>query len=193
MSRPPASERRTTSRIEDAQQALEVARARGREEGVDDLPLAHRIGVRGIDAGGAAHPSAGPTRELPSGRGRAADDRGDLVERDAERVMQDERQPFRRRQRLEDDEEREAHRIGQEQFLLGIGGVGAGHDRFGHVDPDRILAPGLARSKRVKAQARDDRRQPAAEIVDLGRVARLMRNQASCTTSSASVRDPSIR
>ena len=39
-------------------------------------------------------------------------------------------------------------------------------DRLGHVRAQRLLAPRLARAQHVEADARDDRRQPAAEVLD---------------------------
>ena len=52
--------------------------------------------------------------------GRAVDDRCDLVERQPEQVVQHEGQPLGRRERLEHDEQREADRVGEQRFVLGV-------------------------------------------------------------------------
>jgi hypothetical protein len=49
--------------------------------------------------------------ELANRRGGPADHAGDLVERQAEHVVQHERGPLRRRQRFQDDEQGHAHRF----------------------------------------------------------------------------------
>ena len=55
-------------------------------------------------------------------------------------------------------------------LVLGIDGVVAEHDRVGHVRAERVLAPRLARAQHVEAHPRDDRRQPAAEVLDVAGV-----------------------
>ena len=103
--------------VEDGQESFEIAGARRRKEGVDDDPLAVEVDVgygRTLDA------APGPARELPRRRRRPADDRGDLVERHGEHVVQHEGDPFGGRQRVEDDEHREPDRVAQQGFLLGI-------------------------------------------------------------------------
>ena len=50
-----------------------------------------------------------------------------------------------------------------------------------------------ARAQHVEADAGDDGGQPAAEVLDSSVSARLRRSQASCTASSASLSEPSIR
>ena len=77
-------------RVEDADERLEVAGARRREEGVDDATLDRQVGVRVRRA--LADPAARPARQL-AGRGRRLpDDLGDLVERHREDVVEHERQ-----------------------------------------------------------------------------------------------------
>ncbi len=69
--------------------------------------------------------------------------------------------------RVEHDEQREPDRVREERFLLGAASARARRDRLGRVRGQRLLAPRLARPQHVEAHARDDRRQPAAEVVDL--------------------------
>ncbi len=59
--------------------------------------------------------------------------------------MQDEREPFGRRQRVEHDEESEAHRVGEHGAVLGtvrgfdaVAGQGP-HDGIGHVHVEGVL------------------------------------------------------
>src|SRR6266545_3825113 len=83
-------------RVEHRDQRVEVAVARGGEEGVDDRPLAGGVGVG--NRGSALHPPAGPAGELARrGRGAPYDGR-DLVEGHGEHVVQHERQPLGRSQ-----------------------------------------------------------------------------------------------
>ena len=84
--------------------------------------------------------------------------------------MQDERQPFGRRQRLENDEHGQPDRIGKQRLLLGIGTIRGADDRIRDVNSGEILAPRLAGPELIEAQASDDRRQPGAEVVDAARV-----------------------
>ena len=43
-------------------------------------------------------------------------------------------------ERLEDDEQRQPDRVGQQRLVLGLGCVVAAHDRVGHADVERLLA-----------------------------------------------------
>jgi hypothetical protein len=54
--------------------------------------------------------------------------------------------------------------------VFGIGAVGGVEDRVGQVHVERLLAPGSARAEHVQRDARDDRRQPSAHVLDLARV-----------------------
>ena len=97
--------------VEHLQERLEVACAGGRQEGVDDLALTAEVGVGPRRR--AAHAPPGAARQLPRGLGCAVDDRRDLVEGNGEHVVQHEGEPLGRRQRLEDDQEREADGVGE--------------------------------------------------------------------------------
>ena len=102
--------------VEDGDQPLEVAVARRREEGVDQLTLLveARLGVQRR----ALHTAASSARELTRGVGRAVEDGGDLVEWDAEHVVEHEGEPLARRQRLEHDEQRQADRVCDQHLVL---------------------------------------------------------------------------
>ena len=54
--------------------------------------------------------------------------------------------------------------------MLGLGAVGGVDDRVGNVHIERLLAARSARAEHVQRHAGDDRRQPAAEVLDLARV-----------------------
>jgi hypothetical protein len=103
--------------VEHRDQRVEGSVARSGEEGVDQLSLAGKIDVRHR---GALHPASCAARELPCRGGCAPDQRSDLVERDGEHVVQHEREPLGRRQRLEHDEQREPDRVGEQRFVLGV-------------------------------------------------------------------------
>ena len=161
--------------IEDAQERLEVAGLGRGDEGIDDLPLAGERHVRGRRAG-APDATSCTTREL-AGRGRRPiDDRRDLIERQAERVVEDERQPLGGREPVEDDEHRKTDRIREQRQVLGVAHGGrraaldARDDRVRDLDTDEVLSAGGACPQPVEAQTRDDRRQPAAEVLDRGTV-----------------------
>ena len=114
-------------RVEDRKEAFEIAVTRRSKERVDDGPLTLEIDVgdrRTLDA------AAGPTCELSCRRRSSADDRCDLVERDGENIVEHERDPFCGCQRVEDDEERQADRVSQQDLLLGIETFARTHDRI---------------------------------------------------------------
>ncbi len=112
-------------------------------------------------------------RRAPAGklsrRGRRAiDHRGDLLERDGEDVMENEGESLRRRELLQDHQQRESDRVGDESGVFGIALVGGSDDRVGHVDGvEVLLATGLSRAEHVEADPGDDGRQPAAEVLDV--------------------------
>ena len=80
--------------------------------------------------------------------------------------MQHEREPLRRRQRLEHDEQRQADGIGQQRLVLGIDPVHPVDKRIGEPSGERLLPPGLARAQHVQAHPTDNGRQPGAEVLD---------------------------
>ncbi|EPH39369.1 hypothetical protein STRAU_7570 [Streptomyces aurantiacus JA 4570] len=163
--------------VEQFEQRVEVAAAGRREERLDDLAVAPAVRLR--LGGRVAHPAAGAAGELP-GRGRGPLDNGrDVLERHGEHVVQHEREAFGGAQGVEDDEEREAHRVREQGFLFGVGGfpaarqradlrvghVGSGHVRVGALDVQGLLAALLARPQQVEADAAHDGREPAAQVL----------------------------
>jgi len=129
-------------------------------KGLYKKALAGEIGVG--SGGRALHPATCAARELPCrGRG-AAHDGGDLVERQAEHVVQHERDALGGGQRSQHHEQRESDRVGQQHLLLGV-------ERVRQVDAQRLLAPRLSRPQHVEAHPRDDRRHPPTQVFDSGR------------------------
>ena len=93
--------------------------ARGREECADHLALP---GQAGGGAGAAAlDPAAGPAGQLLGGVRGPAQDGPDLVEGHREHVVQHERHPLGRGQRVQHHEHGQAHRVGQDGLMLGVG------------------------------------------------------------------------
>ena len=70
-----------------------------------------------------ADAAAGRGRQLAAGRRRTADDLGDLGERVAEDVVQDERDPLGRRHRVEHDQERHVDRLVEGDPVGRVGGA----------------------------------------------------------------------
>ena len=104
--------------VQNGDQPIQVAGTSGGEESVDDGVLGHQVGVR---AGrGLLNALPCPAGQFAGGLRRPLDDRRDLVERDREHVVQDERQSFGRCQGVQNHEQRQSHRIGQHRLMLGI-------------------------------------------------------------------------
>jgi hypothetical protein len=110
------------------------------------------------------HPPPRPARQLPRSRRRLPDDRRDVLERYGEHVVQHERQPLGRRQRLQYDEQRKADRIRLHRFELRIGYVDIGER--GGVVADGLLGMATPQPQHVQADPPDHGRQPAAEVLD---------------------------
>ena len=118
------SSRSSTSGSSTASSAVEVAVARRAARKASTTcrwrPGRRRARRRALD------PAAGPAGQLP-GRGRGAvQDRGDLLERHGEHVVQHERQPLGRGQRVQHHQQRQPDRVGQQRLVLGVAAVGAG-------------------------------------------------------------------
>jgi hypothetical protein len=111
-------------RVQAREQRVKVPATGGGKEGVDDFSLAGEIGVG--NGGRILHPAAGSARELPCRRRRASNEGRELVEWHGEHVVQDEREPLGGSQRIEDHEQRQTDRVGQQRFVLGIGPVSGG-------------------------------------------------------------------
>ena len=110
-----------------------------------------------------------------------------------EDVVEDEGEPFRRRERLEHDEQREADRVREQRLLLGVDLSSVLDDRVGQ--PASVDSSGRARrDRRMSRQTRPTTvvSQPPRFSIELSSV-RASRSQASCTASSLSSILPSIR
>src|SRR5712692_5960793 len=102
--------------IEQSYEGVEVAGARCFEEGVDHLSLASEISVRSrylrtLDT------SSRPAGELSCCCGRSSDHGGDLIEGQLEHVVEHEGQPLVGGEGIEDNEQGETDRIGQQRLL----------------------------------------------------------------------------
>lgn len=117
--------------VEHRDEPVEVPRAAGGEERVDDLALCGEARIR--HRGGSAHTAPRAAGELPRGLGRAVDHRRDLVERNGEDVVEHESETLGRAERLENDQQGQPDRVGHERLLLGLGRIGRADDRLGHV------------------------------------------------------------
>src|SRR5829696_1684845 len=139
-------------RVEHREQRLEVAAARGGEERVDDVSLAAEIDVghqvRTFSLTDPMYPAAGPAGKLPRGVGSAPNDGSDLVEGHGEHVMQHEGEPLGGSQGLQNDQQRQADRVGQQRFVLRVAPIlsppppppaGPGPPR--HMRVQRLLPP----------------------------------------------------
>ena len=137
------SARSTTSGSSRATRASKISAAGRGQIGVDDTALA--VQIRSVRRrGGSFHPSAGAAGELPHRWGGAAHDGGDVVEGHVEHVVQDEREPLGRGQRVEHHEQCQADRVRQHRFVFGVAAVFVSDDRVVCLDVERFLAPLLA-------------------------------------------------
>ena len=166
----PASARSTTSGSRMASRPLEVPLARRGEEGVDDRALPGGIG-RGCGSGCAARAAAAwpgwPAAWRRPGNGPGS---GPIsLERHGEDVVQHEREPLGGRQRVEDDEQRETDRVGQQRMLARVvaGGVTIGSGTCTSSGSSRraVRERSMSRQTRdttVVSQARRFRTSPAS-------------------------------
>jgi hypothetical protein len=152
--------------VQQGDEGIEVTPACGGEERVDHRTLPGRVGVGSWQAG-TLDPTACPAGELLGRRRSPADHGRDIPERHLERVVQDERQPLVRRQRVEHDQQGQADRVGQQRLLLGLGFPLLADDRVGQVHGEWLLAPVVAGTQHVQADAGHDHCQPPAEVLDV--------------------------
>ena len=129
--------------VKQSQKRTEVTAACRSKERIDNFPLPGEIGVR-----------EAPPRLCTRRRARLAswlgapgerpDDRRDLVKRHVEQLVQYKSKPFRQAAAFEHDKQRQADRVGENRFLLGVDAL-AGHDRVGNMLAERLFAAGFAR------------------------------------------------
>src|ERR1700761_8344490 len=108
-------------RIEQSQQGIELAIARGIEKGGDDVASTFEVAF--VTRSGALYAPTATTGQLARGRSVAIDDRCNLLERHAEHVMQDKGNTFGRSQRVEHRHQRWANRVGQDRLTFGVARV----------------------------------------------------------------------
>jgi hypothetical protein len=148
--------------VEEGDQPVEVSRASGLRECLDDGAVGFGIDV---EAGFALlDVPAGAAGELAAARGAAAEGGADFFEGEAEDVVEHEGGAFGRAQGLQDDEHRPGHGVGEAHR---IGGVGAGLDRFGEPGADVGLAAGAGGAEDVEGEAGGRGDEPAGEVFDL--------------------------
>ena len=125
--------------------------------------------------------------------GRTVDHGADLVEGDSEHVVENEGDTLCWRQCVEHDHQRLANAVGDNGLSRRIG-FGRVDERVGQMLIDgSVDAKSLSCPKHIEADAGDDRGQPASEIVDAAGVGAGKTKPCSCTASSASLIEPSIR
>jgi len=175
--------------VEHREQATEVAIARSREERVDDLLSPAAVGVGARRA--APDAAAGAAGELACRLGRAVEKRRDLVERDREEVVEDERHPLARREGLEHDEQRDCRPRRRARLRR----RGRRRPRPPDPGPGRPGARGARRGRGARSGIRARRPSSATRRGSRSSQAsvRLRRSQVSCTASSASACEPSTR
>jgi hypothetical protein len=150
-------------RIEHREQRPEVTFSRGGVEGVNDRSLPLDVGIRDRCSAHAPPRTAG---QLARGRGRPADYWRDLVERQAEDVVEDEGHALSRGKGIEHHEQRESDGIAQQRRLLGVNRARAAYEWLGHRPRQWLLATRPSCSQRVETHAGDDRDQSSLEVVD---------------------------
>lgn len=82
-----------------------------------------------------------------------------------EHIVEHEGQTFRRIQFLEDDKQRDSHRVREHRVGFRII-TGAGDHGIGDVRVQGILPARRSRAQHVQTHPRHDRRQPSAQVVD---------------------------
>jgi len=107
-----------------------------------------------------------PVRQLLRRLGRAVEDGPDLLERDAEGVVQDEREAFCGREPVEHDEQRRPDGVGEDRLVLGVDPLGARDGEVGQLGSPASWAACPACAEHVQGDASDHRREPAAQVVD---------------------------
>jgi hypothetical protein len=105
-------------RIEDRDKTFEIAASQSGKERFDELALFWERGVRRPVR--YLHSATRPASQLPRRRCEVSSNGSDFVEGHREHVVQHKRDALGRSQPVEHNEQCEADRIGQQNFLLGI-------------------------------------------------------------------------
>ncbi len=98
------------------------------------------------------------------------EDRRDVRKRHAEHVVQHERQPLRRSERVEHHEQRKPDRVGDQRLLLRVDAAFEADDGVGHVDVRELFAPCSPGAQHVQAHAPDNGGQPGLHVLDAPRI-----------------------
>ena len=146
------------------------------------------------------HPAAGAAGKLPRGVGRAPDDGSDLVEGHGEHVVQHEGEPLGGSQGLQNDQQRQTDRVGQQRFLLGVASISRPPTRPMRLTVRSGTCASSGSSRRdVRERSMSRQTRPTTVVSHPPRFstllvsARLRRSQDSWTASSASLSEPSMR
>src|SRR6266571_3511300 len=118
-------------RVEQGEKRVKVTGARGGEEGVDHFSLVGEIGVG--NRCHSSHTAARAARELPCCSRGALHYSRNLVEGHGKDVVQHEREALGGSQGIEDHEQRETDRVGQQRLVLGVDSALTAHNwlRYG--------------------------------------------------------------
>lgn len=120
-----------------------------------------------VALGRPAHAPPRAAGELACRRGRPFNHGRDLLERDAEQIVEHEGDSLGRIQRVEHDEEREADRLGGHGFGFRIARGRRPGDRNGEVRGLFVLRARFARAQVIETHARGHGGQEAAQVRDL--------------------------
>jgi hypothetical protein len=102
---------------------------------------------------------------LPGRGGGPLDHHGDLLERYGEHVVQHEREPFGRRERLQHHQQRQPDRVGEHRLLLGVAAVLRADDLVWCLRLEGVLAAPLAGAQRVEAHSSHHCGQPRTQVL----------------------------
>ena len=153
------------ARIEQREQRGKISQPRGLEKRAHEFVVPVRRDVTAV--GRAAHAPPRAAGELPRCLGRLSDDRRDVVEGHVEEIVQHERDALGRLQRIDQDLQGRADRIGEHRFFLRAFAAERPSRRCDADRPASKPRAGFATFQRVEADARDDGREPAVEIRNL--------------------------
>jgi hypothetical protein len=107
--------------------------------------------------------------------------------------VQHECEPLGVCQGLEDHDQGEADRVGQQRVLVGVDVIVGAHEGSGRACFERLFGPQSPRAQHVQAHPPDHGGEPAAQVSILWGSDRASRTQASWTALSASLSELSIR
>jgi hypothetical protein len=142
--------------MEHPDESVEVSGPAGGEERFDDIALTSDIAIV-RSRSRALHRPACSARELPGRGWGPPDQRGDLLERQVEHIVQHEGEALGGTQRFKHHEQREPNRIAEQRILFGVGLALAADHGVGHAKAGRLLGTGLSGLECVQAHARNDR------------------------------------